>query len=394
MPQMEFNSGRYLFVTPAGKPMQFSMRSCKEHYELNELIPKWGGHFSSDRGPYTIRFWPSGETCPEKYGEYYSPKYINDCIESKTILPLKSYRVTKKSSYVEPVEVMEVLFQQKCWQDLQPLPIRDRSPDSPDEFAQFDKPSRPEKKKRPRGRPYSDKEKWSIIEYIMNKHCYNQCKGRKMWQQMVEAKICPGRTWQSLKEQYVKHIIRDIDSYKVDEDIKTRILFVFGGEANKTQEMKEEEDRGECIRCGQPHDDNEVCGTLELLPADTSLSPSTTRYPTTPRYSTTPRSHSPSSNAVTSPATSTQPGTTRSPSSAVKLKRSPYTVKEDMKILQYINDNEAFSEVKGRDFWQRMEKDDIVQTRTWQSLKERFRMRILPNIKRFNLPEDLLGKFK
>ncbi|XP_042234441.1 uncharacterized protein LOC121874374 [Homarus americanus] len=148
---MESSSGRTLFVTPDGKPMQFSMRECKEYFELKEQIPKWGGHFSYEKGPYAIRFWPSGETCPFKYGEFYSPKYINACIERKTVLPLEDYRITKKSSCVKPEESMEVLFQRKSWKDLQYVPVRDRSPDSSDEdedFKRFDESCRPKKRER------------------------------------------------------------------------------------------------------------------------------------------------------------------------------------------------------------------------------------------------------
>ncbi|XP_042232659.1 uncharacterized protein LOC121873276 [Homarus americanus] len=71
---------------------------------------------------------------------------------------------------------------------------------------------------------------------------------------LPELQICPGRTWQSLKEHYIKQIIPKIDAYEKDVNIKSRMMFVFGGYTSK---MK---DGGECSRSNQPHDD-----TLEKM---------------------------------------------------------------------------------------------------------------------------------
>ncbi|KAJ9584174.1 hypothetical protein L9F63_021471, partial [Diploptera punctata] len=74
--------------------------------------------------------------------------------------------------------------------------------------------------------------------------------------------------------------------------------------------------------------------------------------------------------------------------------RKYYTNSERKKIIQYIIDKKAYSLVKGRLFWQQMEAKKICPDRTWQSLKEQFLKKILPNINTFKLSKEQVRKFK
>ncbi|XP_045105573.1 trichohyalin-like isoform X2 [Portunus trituberculatus] len=60
-------------------------------------------------------------------------------------------------------------------------------------------------------------------------------------------------------------------------------------------------------------------------------------------------------------------------------KKEPYSVHEDVDIVVYIDAFEEYHRLGGREMWQEME-HYFNHRRTWQSLKERFRKRIAPNL--------------
>jgi len=77
-----------------------------------------------------------------------------------------------------------------------------------------------------------------------------------------------------------------------------------------------------------------------------------------------------------------------------KKKTKPYTIEEDKKILKYITDNNRYNDTGGRAMWEVMEERQICGTRTYQSMKERFRKRILKNIKNYGLNDEQVKHFK
>ena len=62
--------------------------------------------------------------------------------------------------------------------------------------------------------------------------------------------------------------------------------------------------------------------------------------------------------------------------------RRPYTRSEDEAILRHILTNEDYSRVGGNKMWTEME--TVVGGRSWQSLKERFRKKIMGNLRSFS----------
>ena len=52
-------------------------------------------------------------------------------------------------------------------------------------------------------------------------------------------------------------------------------------------------------------------------------------------------------------------------------------------FLNFIVTNRRFSEVNGNNLWRLMESKKIAENRSWQSLKERFRRQIGPNLGRY-----------
>ena len=70
-----------------------------------------------------------------------------------------------------------------------------------------------------------------------------------------------------------------------------------------------------------------------------------------------------------------------------------YSRAEDLAILGFIADNKRFGDVGGVDMWKLMEQREVLVGRSWQSMKERFRKKILINIKSYNLSKEQLKGF-
>lgn len=70
------------------------------------------------------------------------------------------------------------------------------------------------------------------------------------------------------------------------------------------------------------------------------------------------------------------------PSIAMAGYRFPYTHNEELDILKYIIDNEAYSRLRGNMLWQEMEAAGVGKQRTKQSLKEHFRKVIANRLSR------------
>ena len=70
-----------------------------------------------------------------------------------------------------------------------------------------------------------------------------------------------------------------------------------------------------------------------------------------------------------------------------------YSKQEDLKIINFICENKRFSDVKGNELWKLMEGRKVVEGRSWQSLKERYRKIILKNINNYKLDKDVVAMF-
>ena len=75
--------------------------------------------------------------------------------------------------------------------------------------------------------------------------------------------------------------------------------------------------------------------------------------------------------------------------------RAAYTHSEEEKIVKWIADNKRFGEVKGNSMWRIMQDKKILGDRTEQSMKERFRKKILPRIDIYSsIDENAKARFR
>ena len=140
---------------------------------------------------------------------------------------------------------------------------------------------------------YTHDEDGKIVDYIKANKLFGMTSGRHMWEEMAKRSVVPNRTWQSLKNRYMKTI-----EPKLDRRLKSK-------EASST------------VKGG-------------------------------------------------------------------------YTKEEDLKILRYILDNRRMADTNGNTLWKLMEERKVLEERSWQSMKERFRKRIRNNLASYALsPKEM-----
>nr|CAD7263534.1 unnamed protein product [Timema shepardi] len=66
---------------------------------------------------------------------------------------------------------------------------------------------------------YTHNEKKAIVKYIVKNNGIDRVKGRALWEEMEE-ELKIGRTWQSMKEHFIKSIVPNIDSFKISANNK------------------------------------------------------------------------------------------------------------------------------------------------------------------------------
>ena len=64
-----------------------------------------------------------------------------------------------------------------------------------------------------------------------------------------------------------------------------------------------------------------------------------------------------------------------------------------LKIIKFIIEKKRFDDVKGNELWQVMEDRKVVEGRSWQSMKERFRKVIRGKIKSYGLENNIIKAF-
>ena len=65
-----------------------------------------------------------------------------------------------------------------------------------------------------RGNPYSRSEELKIIHWIIEQKRFSEVSGIKMWKTLEDCNLLPGRSYQSMKERFRKHILPNIQNYQ------------------------------------------------------------------------------------------------------------------------------------------------------------------------------------
>ncbi|XP_076058942.1 uncharacterized protein LOC143035818 isoform X2 [Oratosquilla oratoria] len=130
------------------------------------------------------------------------------------LLDIKNYRANE-SQYTSDIDVMDIVLGIKSWHDAKKTHIdsgeivSDFEDDDDESAGATYKPSKMR-------REYTFEERKAIVKYIVKYRRYMEVKGRSLWVDMEKAKVCPHRSWESMKEHFRKVIVHRINEFDVD----------------------------------------------------------------------------------------------------------------------------------------------------------------------------------
>ncbi|KAB7494787.1 hypothetical protein Anas_01020, partial [Armadillidium nasatum] len=87
---------------------------------------------------------------------------------------------------------------------------------------------------------YSIDEEREILNYIVKKRYFFRVKGNAIWKDMENKKVCGSRTWQSMKERYLNHIIPKIGQFNLTPEKKNKVLTPFSSNVKISHDVFEE----------------------------------------------------------------------------------------------------------------------------------------------------------
>jgi hypothetical protein len=173
--------------------------------------------------------------------------------------------------------------------------------------------------------PYSRGEEEAVVNFFLRNGGYSLKGGNTVWQKMEEDWICPGRTWQSLRERFDKSIEKNLKLFGVSQE---QLKEVDRNLKVSSKEVVEKENE----------DDQQVRG--------------------------------------------------------FRQNANYYTRVEDLNIIKFIAENKRYDNVGGNEVWQVMEERKVVEGRSWQSMKERFRKAIMKRILSYGLCGETVKRFR
>ena len=195
------------------------------------------------------------------------------------------------------------------------------------------KPVNSPPRKRKRGPPYTVEEEMSMVKYFLdNLGRYAQRRGNLVWKEMEASRICPGRSWASLKQRFCLFVQNNLEQFGVFEG-----AFMGVAELQLTKDL--------------PHD------TADGDPKSTKAG---------------------------------ENDSTRVEDRSESKFRKPYSAKEEKEVVDYLLANGGFGRVGGNELWKEMEEKGVCKGRSWQSLKARYVKAISGRLEDFGTTREAL----
>lgn len=236
-----------LFMAHDGNPMSFvlSTRNFKQEAQLRKLIEHCGGRVErnlKNMTPHSAVLVDDDSLIWTHTGDVFKLSYIETCCTAGKCLNISPFRLNKTSTVVqEGFDYMKVVYFRKySWETIPrkyaPIMKRnkkkatddvnndDKSKNDDDdannssgEVTDSDEDKKPMKRKVKHNKHtrvlYTKVEKEAILKYIIDKNEFSRVRGRTMWQEMEKRGTCPNRTWQSMKEHFLKTLITQLDCF-------------------------------------------------------------------------------------------------------------------------------------------------------------------------------------
>jgi hypothetical protein len=208
----------YLFKAYAGEPIIFHIYpSCgpdKAKYE--RLIVDFGGSIEMDSDNLSnstvVLIEPRvGRTSYNGYT--FNICYVIDCILEDELLDITEYlryRPLGSTSDKDP-KFMDIAY----WKTSTFPKVVSLTEESEETGYGYvtSTTTRPMVHNKHSRRPFSRNEKEAILKFIIAKNAYSKVKGNSLYQDMEAHNICPSRTFQSMRNHFLKFIVNELDCY-------------------------------------------------------------------------------------------------------------------------------------------------------------------------------------
>ncbi|XP_078685074.1 uncharacterized protein LOC144918319 isoform X1 [Branchiostoma floridae x Branchiostoma belcheri] len=166
----EFIHSNVLFQTQDGRPLTFYCLPGEVKTQIHPLVKHGGGILTSrDRDENTVKLAAEGQSVTGDNN--YSYRYILDCVEKNTLLPLENYKLKGMSSTVSSSKRSVAM------------------------------------KASGKGRePFLKSEKVAILKYVAeNSDPGRPVAGNKIWKEMELYKVTK-HSWHAMRDHYLKHL--------------------------------------------------------------------------------------------------------------------------------------------------------------------------------------------
>ena len=146
--------------------------------------------------------------------DVFDQDYIRRSVQAGRTLELNDFRINQRSVYAEAYDATEIVWGLKKWSDLTVRPQSEDAVSGIDDDDDDETDVAPKKAAVAMHRmPYSLKEEEKIVQYLIDKRAYNSVKGNRVWKDL-ESEGRLGRSWQSMRERYVKHVVPKLHRFK------------------------------------------------------------------------------------------------------------------------------------------------------------------------------------
>ncbi|XP_039282661.1 uncharacterized protein LOC111046294 isoform X2 [Nilaparvata lugens] len=237
----------FLFRNVNLEPLTFVLMLNDFNLELKakDIISKGGGLvYSSQRlmDPYSIVLVKGSSIVRAHVGPVFTIQFLIACIRRNKIVNINNYMKTcNNAPQLHKFDFMDVVYFKRInWSEVPEHIILNKKlvvskgktnlvsgessekivsldlttiDDSSDDSLQETPVIKNKQVSKHTRMAYSSVEDANIVKYLVDKKAYGSIKGQMIWKSMEKKNVCPLRTWQSMKEHFLKKLLPHIDYF-------------------------------------------------------------------------------------------------------------------------------------------------------------------------------------
>ncbi|KAJ8297839.1 hypothetical protein KUTeg_024370 [Tegillarca granosa] len=195
---------RFLFIHENGDPMIFYMRPCAERSLLKPDIEHGGGEVTAKVVKHSIKL--AGDTDYISTDDYFSTRFIKDCVKANKILDLETYRLNISKSFKSQIQNA----------------IEDTVSDISDDESDLSRIYRTKIRDFKGRMAFNNEEDIAMLKYIIDNHRHKDIQGNSLYKEMELQKVT-GHTASSMNCRLRKVIMPNLEKYEIDKTWKYKL---------------------------------------------------------------------------------------------------------------------------------------------------------------------------